>query len=882
MLALYVHPPTHAFNIIITCIHSTEVESDDSEGEEHWADVETEVDEDLINVRINDATLGPAIPTFEGNEQNRAHLLFMWIVGFIFVLQAKYHLPNAAIDLLVKFMYSLLCVLGSFCTFADNLRKLFPRSLHMMRKYHFPACSFSKYPICRKCNKMYYSLDDCIDIIGSQRQSRHCGFVAFPNHPQISRRSTCNSVLLKTVHFLSGRKLLYPFKVYCYNGITSTLQKLLLRSTFLSSCEQWRKRNVASGLISDVYDGQVWKEFVNSNFFQTTYAYGLMLNMDFFQPYAHTVYSVGVIYLTIMNLPRSVRYKLENMIIVGIIPGPKEPSLTSINNFLFPLVSELQQFWKGVMLPVHSPTGVVQQKVKCALMCISCDLPAGRKVCGFLSHNARLGCSKCLKEFTGPIGSQNYSGFDRSQWLPRCDKDHRDNVDMLKKCKTKSELSRRESELGCRNSIMLKLPYFSPTRFLAIDPMHNLFLGTGKHMLTLWSDNGLLTKHHFNCIQEFVDRMTVPSDVGRIPLKISSGFAGFKADQFKNWITIYSIPALYQILPSDDFECWRHFVLACRILCQHSLTAVDLTKADALLMQFCKRVQRMYGEDAIKPNMHFHGHLKDVILDYGPIQEFWCFSFERYNGILGNQHTNNRAIEPQLMQQFLLDNLSSSYPFPSEFKENFESLGLDSYDRSRVSGSLLDTMTQSQSVPILPSKYKQCVHNSRERLILSQLFVKLNVNARNVSVNTVYKKYSSIQHHGKTYGSSGNRPMSCSYVVLASWNEVYFGVPRSPFPNTVLNSHQRPVNVHYYIAVTCTYTNGEKQERQTFNLAHVSWFHSHPRCHEIGKPAELWHVDVFEPYGIHSYVPFELILGRCAHCITSINDESLLVVVPLV
>ena len=33
----------------------------------------------------------------------------------------------------------------------------------------------------------------------------------------------------------------------------------------------------------------------------------------------------------------------------------------------------------------------------------------------------------------------------------------------------------------------------------------------------------------------------------------------------------------------------------------------------------------MYGEAVVTPNMHLHGHLKDVILDYSPVQEFWCF-----------------------------------------------------------------------------------------------------------------------------------------------------------------------------------------------------------------------------------------------------------------
>ena len=58
-------------------------------------------------------------------------------------------------------------------------------------------------------------------------------------------------------------------------------------------------------------------------------------------------YSVGVMYMTVNNLPRSLRYKQENVIIVGIIPGPTEPKLT-MNSFLRPLVTDLQKFWRGV------------------------------------------------------------------------------------------------------------------------------------------------------------------------------------------------------------------------------------------------------------------------------------------------------------------------------------------------------------------------------------------------------------------------------------------------------------------------------------------------------------------------------------------------------
>jgi len=43
-----------------------------------------------------------------------------------------------------------------------------------------------------------------------------------------------------------------------------------------------------------------------------------MLNVDFFQPYKHVHISYGAIYLTIMNLPRSERFKQQNVLIVGM------------------------------------------------------------------------------------------------------------------------------------------------------------------------------------------------------------------------------------------------------------------------------------------------------------------------------------------------------------------------------------------------------------------------------------------------------------------------------------------------------------------------------------------------------------------------------------
>lgn len=73
------------------------------------------------------------------------------------------------------------------------------------------------------------------------------------------------------------------------------------------------------------------------------------------------------------------------------------------------------------------------------------------------------------------------------------------------------------------------------------------------------------------------------------------------------------------------------------------------------MTEFCISFVTLYGREKTTPNMHMHLHLKDSILDYGPVYAFWLFSYERYNGILGAVPTDNRTIEVQLMKRFIFD-----------------------------------------------------------------------------------------------------------------------------------------------------------------------------------------------------------------------------------
>ena len=68
------------------------------------------------------------------------------------------------------------------------------------------------------------------------------------------------------------------------------------------------------------------------------------------QPFDHTPYSVGVLYLVLINFLRNERFKQQNIFLVGIIPVPNEPQ-NNITSLLTPLVDQFMELWEeGVNL----------------------------------------------------------------------------------------------------------------------------------------------------------------------------------------------------------------------------------------------------------------------------------------------------------------------------------------------------------------------------------------------------------------------------------------------------------------------------------------------------------------------------------------------------
>ena len=253
----------------------------------------------------------------------------MWFIQFLLIFQTVNYITDSAINALLKFLGIFLKVLGLFSEFVSGIASQFPCSLYQLKKKVSKKIEFKKFVVCSRCDSLH-NFKDCVKSrgIGFLQESKLCEKIQFPRHPFPNYQRQCGQQLLYSVTLSNGKKTFHPFKTYCYSSVITALKEFLVRPGFYNLCSQWKTKHNESDLLTDIFDGKIWKDFQTFNsqpFLDGVLGLGFILNIDWFQPYKLTNYSVGVIFLAVMNLPRKIRYKRENFILVGIIPGPCEP-----------------------------------------------------------------------------------------------------------------------------------------------------------------------------------------------------------------------------------------------------------------------------------------------------------------------------------------------------------------------------------------------------------------------------------------------------------------------------------------------------------------------------------------------------------------------------
>lgn len=853
-------------------MHQHEIEDNiESDVEEYWDEVPSQfLDRDVGETALPE-------PKIKKTKMQKLNAIVFWFVYFLLIWQTACKISDNGMTWLLRFIFQFLKVINLEIS-SDHLTELIsilPSSLYLLRQYiNYNDDAFTKYVVCQKCSKLH-TYDSCLKVVNGKTVPKMCNNTFFSR----GRRKTCGTALVKKVILKDKKEKFYPILYYCCNSIIGELENMVKRKGVVAKCEEWRSLRETDTL-SDVYDGKIWKDFLTykgKDFLKAPRNYGLMLNFDFFQPMKHRKdYSVGVLYLVNLNLPRNMRFKWENVIVVGIIPSmDSEPK--HLNEFLEPSVKELQLLWKGVRL--KSSFSSFPLTFRAAVLAISADIPATRKICGFKSHSAHKGCSRCKKEFPGGFGEKkDYSGFDRERWPKRTTKEHVRIAEKMQQSKT----IKNKKELGKKHGIshwsaLLKLEYFDVVRFCTVDPMHNLFLGTAKYVFKYWDSIGVLGRQQMKILEKRIEQMDVASDMGRLPKKISTNYGSFTAMQWKNWTLIYSIFALKGVIEDEHFRCWQTFTLACKHLCKPSISEVDLKRADLLLLKFCRQFESLYGKDAVTPNMHLHCHLKEIIEDHGPVYSFWCFSFERYNGIMGSVTTNKRSVELQLMRKLMLsrhlDLIEKDKEFATYFTDVLTSPGsadgnaepsfnYHSWLKKSTTCNLSSVDWTDTSCIILPNYHRlKSFHSSDLELLLD--IYKVLYPTKDIQLSSLaetVKLYPTINIANRTYGSAADSRSIRSSRIYASWPNV----------DGSLNLH----NLVYYAGKVDYYFSHSIQLDSKFAchvFAVVSWYMPDSNQDAYGNPTKTWKLE-FICGGPSRFMPVQRI--HCQYACAEVHSEG--------
>lgn len=345
---------------------------------------------------------------------------------------------------------------------------------------HFACCS--------KCSC-------CYPPASASSQKRGCTYPVTCTFRTTPGSQVCGTRLC---HVEKGQEGSRPLKRYSYQSMVAWVGRLLSREDLEKQLIPFDARS-PSPRMNDIWDGKAFRSFMGPDgqpFFRTSNSelrLAFSLFVDWFNPHGRKrqakSISIGAIYMVCMNLPVHLRYRVENVYLVGIIPGPSEPSTAEMNHFLRPLVDELLRFWHSGYYFSRTAAYQSGRLVRAVVIPLVCDVPALRKVAGFMGHSGHSFCSFCR------LQDHNIANFDVETW-PRYTRDeYLSLASKWRDAPTDKDRDALWKQHPIRWSELLRLPYWDITKYAVLDAMHNLFLGDlRRHLVEIWKMNSTVVK----------------------------------------------------------------------------------------------------------------------------------------------------------------------------------------------------------------------------------------------------------------------------------------------------------------------------------------------------------------------------------------------------
>jgi hypothetical protein len=178
--------------------------------------------------------------------------------------------------------------------------------------------------------------------------------------------------------------------------------------------------------IKDIFDGLLYRSLLGKHvqpvggptqrhqYFERDTDMVLGLSTDGYAPFRRRAKTAWPLLLFNYNLPPDIRFHQDNMLSLGVIPGPNKPK--DFDSFLWPLVEELLELELGVL----ARDGRTQKHfhLRAHLLLVFGDMPAISMVMNMKGHNGFCPCRFCEirgARIPGNVHSPYYVPLDRSK-----------------------------------------------------------------------------------------------------------------------------------------------------------------------------------------------------------------------------------------------------------------------------------------------------------------------------------------------------------------------------------------------------------------------------------------------------------------------------------
>lgn len=326
-----------------------------------------------------------------------------------------------------------------------------------------------------------------------------------PDHPTVTHctykktpeSSPCTTTLWKTYDIGRSPTRLVPCRKYLHQDLKYWLGRLLSRVQMENIIDDYPLGLLADhgGPVHDIWQSKVFSRLRDASgqpFFPGPTAEGRVvfsLSVDGFNPFhmktAKQTASSTCIWLVLLNLPPHLRYLPENILLVGVIPGPGKPSTVQINHALKLVVEDLLEFWGDGVFFSRTSKSLNGRVFRAMLVPLVADMLAARQVLGLPgTTTAHYLCTFC------DIDGDDIDVFDSDEW-PAKDCDHIRRVAALwQNARSEKDQEALFAAFGLRWSALLDLPYWNPVLYAVIDSMHALDLNLFQnHCRTLFRIN---------------------------------------------------------------------------------------------------------------------------------------------------------------------------------------------------------------------------------------------------------------------------------------------------------------------------------------------------------------------------------------------------------